>query len=248
MWVGGVDEAGRGAVVGPLVIATLILPVTDLAQLESLNPRDSKQLSPARREEIDKEIRELANTRNWAIKCLHLTPLEIDTWVRAKGLNRAEADGFGRLLSLASSSITESIEVLVDACDVNAERFGQQVSQAAGRENIVVSSKHGADARDPVVGAASILAKVERDASIRAISKECNLDLGSGYPSDPRTRACLPQLLAGSSPHPDVRWSWSTVSNAWKEIHHTSPPVRSSELRTRNQTSLFDHISPEGMK
>jgi ribonuclease HII len=79
-----------------------------------------------------------------------------------------------------------------------------------------------------VVGAASIVAKVERDRAVDELREETGLDLGSGYPSDPKTLQVLPELLAGETPHDCLRWRWKTISNAWQELKGAEVPVRTT--------------------
>ena len=84
---------------------------------------------------------------------------------------------------------------------------------------------------------ASILAKVERDNRIQQLTEEIGIPLGSGYPSDPNTKAAIPSLLLESEPHPVLRWSWKTVHRAWKEKYGVEPPKRHYE--DGDQQTLF---------
>ncbi|MGI0068304.1 MAG: ribonuclease HII, partial [Thermoplasmata archaeon] len=100
---------------------------------------------------------------------------------------------------------------ILDACDTDAPRFGRSVRRLAGGR-CSIRSYHGADRDHPVVGAGSILAKVERDAAIARLASEVGEEIGSGYPSDRRTVAFLRNLLSRGPPFPPyLRTSWSTV-------------------------------------
>ena len=90
-------------------------------------------------------------------------------------------------------------------------------------------AEHKADENHPEVSAASIIAKVTRDRLIAEISNELGLDIGSGYPSDPKTKAAVIELVKGETPHDCLRWSWKTVENAWGG---TPPPRPNASQRT----------------
>ena len=94
------------------------------------------------------------------------------------------------------------------------------------------------DSIDPVAGGASILAKVSRDDAISRIEQEVGFTIGSGYPSDGATREAVRKLVLEELPHNDLRWSWSTVSDLWKEVHSTPVPTRSEDESVVRQTML----------
>ena len=89
-----------------------------------------------------------------------------------------------------------------------------------------------------MAGAASILAKVKRDAEISRIAEDVGFSVGSGYPSDTITRNAVRVLVSGDLPHTDLRWSWSTVSDLWTEAHSTPVPTRSEDDIAIRQTML----------
>ena len=109
---------------------------------------------------------------------------------------------------------------------MNAERFARNVSQKSSR---ICLAEHKADEIHPEVSAASIIAKVTRDRAIEKLSKDMGLDLGSGYPSDPKTKSAVQELVKGERPHDCLRWSWKTVSDAWGG---TPPPRPNARQRT----------------
>ena len=96
------------------------------------------------------------------------------------------------------------------------------------------------DSIDRVAGAASILAKVCRDLEIEKIAAEYNFDIGSGYPSDPKTRAAVKKMVEGNLPADCLRWTWSTTSDLWSEVHSTPIPIRTEDGRGIIQSSLDD--------
>jgi|GEM_PF-426152 len=206
----GVDEAGRGPVMGPLVVVAL--RVQDDTILRELEVRDSKALTPARREELYERIK-LASKFQVEI----VTAEEIDELRKSSNLNEIELDLFAGAIG---KLINEGDKIFVDAADVREKYFGDQVALRLKQgtkpcNNFEIVSKHKADAIYPVVSAASIIAKVTRDRIVRTIEKELRktLDkpLGSGYPSDVVTINFMENWIKtqGDLP-PHTRRSWDT--------------------------------------
>jgi ribonuclease HII len=203
----GIDEAGRGSVLGPLVVGAFLVPRDRLDALRRTGAKDSKALSGAQRAEVYAALREVGDCRT-----IVLPPSEIDRFVARRGLNQLEARAFARLVRELAPDVAH-----LDACDVNAARFGRTVRALAGREARIVA-RHHADRDNPVVGAASIVAKVERDRAIAALAESIGEEIGSGYPSDPRTVAALRRHLTSDGDVPPwVRRSWKTVQRVMPE-------------------------------
>ena len=197
----GIDEAGRGAWVGPLVVGAVAVPRDELPAIVATGARDSKTLSPARREEILARLERCAR-----LGVVEASPDEVDRHVTFGQLNELEARLFGTVARPFAPA-----ELRVDACDANARRFGARVAHHAG-PNVRVLARHHADATDPLVGAASIVAKVRRDRAIRALSGRLGEEVGSGYPSDPVTVAFVRRtVLPGAALPPWLRGSWATT-------------------------------------
>ncbi len=206
----GVDEAGRGPVIGPLVIAGVTFE--DDSKLIEYNVRDSKKITPKRRETLAKKIKEIAADYEIII----ISASDIDDMRKNMTLNEIEINVFIKIIGKLKPDIC-----YVDAVDVNDKRFGRNImSRLSFKPEII--SKHKADDIYPIVGAASILAKTTRDMEIRNISqkleKKLNFPLGSGYPSDPITKKFLRGWVEkfGELP-PNVRHSWKTAQNLIKE-------------------------------
>ena len=235
----GVDEAGRGPVIGPLVVCALCIPQSDYGTLREIGARDSKQLSSKRREEIASRIREGAESRDWGIGITICEPSRIDSNSLHSDLNRLEVELFAEAIESASESTQEGI-IMVDSCDVDESRFSRRIAARLGQDwsNWEIDSRHSMDSIDPVAGGASILAKVSRDDSISRIEQEVGFTIGSGYPSDGATREAVRKLVLEELPHNDLRWSWSTVSDLWKEVHSTPVPTRSEDESVVRQTML----------
>lgn len=206
----GIDEAGRGPVFGPLVVAGASFE--DDLQLIKLGVRDSKKLTPNRREQLAIKIQKIAIK----IKTIEIAAADIDEMRKVMTLNEIEVNAFVKIVEELKPDIC-----YVDSVDVNDIRFGKTIlSKLSYRPDII--SKHKADDRYPVVAAASILAKTIRDEKVvriaQELEKKLNLPLGSGYPSDVITQRFLHAWVHkyGSLP-PYIRKSWKTASNALKD-------------------------------
>lgn len=202
MLVAGVDDAGRGAVIGPLVIAGVLAREEDLPRLKELGVKDSKLLSPRRREVLAVEIRRIVVK----FDVVKLSPREIDVVVNSgrklHKLNYLEAQTMARVIEALRPDM-----VFVDASDVLEERFKHHILECMSFKVDIVS-EHKADRNYLAVSAASIIAKVERDSEIAELAKTLG-DFGSGYPSDPRTVKFLRECCEELDEYPDfVRKSW----------------------------------------
>ena len=205
MLIAGVDEAGRGPVIGPLVIAGVSIDKNDLPKLVELGVKDSKLLSPQRRETLATQIREVA------LNChvIWLSPAEIDRVVESKRklhkLNRLEAQAMARTITLLKPDVA-----YVDAADILAARFAEHIAENL-TFNPKIVSEHKADLKYPIVSAASIIAKVERDKAISRLQKKHG-NIGCGYPSDQNTTKFLQDWVKKFGSYPDfVRKSWKTA-------------------------------------
>jgi ribonuclease HII len=198
----GLDEAGRGSAIGPLVVGGFLTTEDKIGALSELGVRDSKLLTPGERSRLFDAMSGLG--RRWSIA---LDPAAIDGAVSHKGLNLLEAEAFARIVRRARPEVA-----FVDACDPVAARFGRTVAALAGIPAEVRASHH-ADRDLPVVGAASIVAKVLRDRAIRRLERSIGGAIGSGYPSDPVTVEHLTNALADpEARHAWIRYSWKTCA------------------------------------
>ena len=242
----GVDEAGRGPVIGPMVVCAVCIPEGDRGVLENIGARDSKDLSSQRREDVAKRIRAEAETRGWGIGLVVCEARRIDSNSISSDLNSLEIELFGEAIEAASPREGEG-RIMADACDVDEERFARRLACRLGDgwSSWQMVARHGMDADDRVAGAASILAKIERDAEVARLESELGIRLGSGYPSDRITRQAVRELVSGGLPHDCLRWSWSTVSDAWEEVHGGPVPMRSADGAATVQSSLDEWSARE---
>ncbi len=193
----GIDEAGRGPVIGPMVIAVVC---GHNETFRSIGAKDSKLLTEGRRESILSNILEASEYHNFII----IGEEKIDEAVSKNLLNFLEAKYIASLMQKGNSYI-------VDCPDINEARFKKILSDISGIDDII--AEHKADLNYPVVSAASILAKVTREREIEKIKREIG-DFGSGYPSDPRTINFIKEYYRKNNVlPPHTRKSWKTVKN-----------------------------------
>ncbi len=220
MIICGGDEAGRGAVIGPLVIALVAIKKDGEKKLADVGVRDSKLLTRKRREELIDEINDAASE----VLVDMIYPEEINRAMESKiSLNELEAVRFARLFDRLENH--PSI-IYLDSPDVIAQKFGARVNIYSTKPTIVAGMKaervkgekytkivaeHKADARYPVVSAASIIAKVARDNAIKELGSSLGIELGSGYPSDQKTVDVVKNNLKNPEFRKNVREYWVTI-------------------------------------
>lgn len=208
--IAGVDEAGRGPLIGPMVICGVLVSHDKLHELERIGVRDSKKLTPSRREKIGAGIQSIADQ----IVVRSVTASEIDRLRKRTTLNEIEVREFVEVVRALKPE-----KVYLDAADVSAERFGSRIGEISGlaSKGAVFVSEHKADSKYPIVSAASIIAKVQRDLAISSLHDRYG-DFGSGYPSDPKTVAFVKNLVRnGEKLPPIVRHSWNSVKRIQQE-------------------------------
>ncbi len=153
--VAGIDEVGRGALAGPLTAGACVLPAKP--RIVGLN--DSKKLTPAARERLAVEIRQ--TTSCWAVA--HVPPSEVDELGMTAALRKAMTAALAALPAAAD-------HVVVD---------GRPVGVFSTETAIV-----GGDAKVAAIAAASILAKVARDALMVELAEthpEFGFEINKGY-------------------------------------------------------------------
>ena len=202
MLIAGIDDAGRGAVIGPLLIAGVLIDEKRLDKVTGLGVKDSKLLSPRKRSLLAAEIIKTAKSYH----TVSLPPAEIDEVIRTgrrlHRLNRLEAHGMAEVIVALKPDIA-----YVDASDVLPERYKEHIAEEVPF-NVQIISEHKADKTYPIVSAASIIAKARRDTAIASLRKQHG-DLGSGYPSDPKTIEFLKKWIGTHGSYPEfVRKSW----------------------------------------
>ena len=199
MKIVGIDEAGRGSVIGPLVVSGVTLKENRIKYLERLKLKDSKKISPKRRTILSRKIKKI--TEYHIVK---ITAQDID-FLRSKdiNLNQIEKIAMQKIIEDSNAAIS-----FIDCIDVKPERFKNEMEKVF--PDLKVISEHNAEDKYAVVAAASIVAKVERDLEIAKLRKTFS-NIGSGYPSDPKTIKFLKNISYEELPD-FVRKSWATVN------------------------------------
>ncbi|WP_299333586.1 ribonuclease HII [Haloplanus sp.] len=207
----GADEAGKGPVLGPMVAAAVRVRVPGVTLPDGID--DSKRLSPARRADMADRLRDDPAVD---IGVATVEPARIDA---------PETDMNGMTVAAQAEAIravaVDDDAVTVDAGDVDADRFGRRVREAIGA-TVTVRAEHRADERYPHVAAASVVAKVERDTRVEALAERYG-EVGSGYPSDERTRTFLAEYVRDNGELPPcARRSWATCDDVLAAAEQSS--------------------------
>ena len=201
----GVDEAGKGPVLGSMFAACVRAPVEALPD----EVADSKQLSADRRESLAETIRERAD----AVSVAEIPVARIDD--PETDMNELTVDAHAQALSQVAR---DDLPAYLDAGDTNAVRFEHRVGNRVAAD-LELRAEHGADEEYPIVSAASIVAKVSRDAHVADLGAEYDRqgygDIGSGYPGDSTTREFLKTYVEAEGELPAcARRTWQTSQDA----------------------------------
>jgi len=203
----GVDEAGRGPVLGPLVMVALAVKEEDQKKLEWLGVKDSKQLSSQVREELFERIHEIAH--DFRIEVIEPDAIDLSLKDVNTNLNWLEAETCARMVCELDPDI-----IIIDCPSPNISAYTKFVSQRlseAVQKKAKLIVEHKADVNHIVASAASVVAKVIRDRAVDRIKIEIGIDCGSGYMSDPKTQDFLEKY---HDKYPDLfRKGWQSFKN-----------------------------------
>lgn len=193
-----------------MIICGVCFLDSSLPFLNEIGVKDSKKLSPKKRDELSSLVRSHCHS----FKIITVTPEEIDRRVNDKiTMNRLEELKMAQIINELKPG-----KVYIDAADVNEDRFGVSILKLLNYAPEQIISKHRADDIFPVVSAASIIAKDKRDKDIEDLKKKFG-DFGSGYPSDPKTVKFLKNwLYKYKKPPIFARKSWDTTKKLTAEI------------------------------
>lgn len=202
MLIAGIEEAGRGPVIGPMVMAGVLIDEKDEKKLIEIKVKDSKLLTPKQRENLFDKIKKIAKKHKITI----IRPDEIDAAIEAPLMN------LNLLEAIRSADIANELKpdkVILDCPSNNIKDYKMKFGKYLKIKPEVIA-EHKADVKYPVVSAASILAKVTRDREIEKMRKKYG-DFGSGYPADPKTQAFLDEHFED---YPEIfRVTWDTYKN-----------------------------------
>ncbi len=196
----GVEEAGRGPVIGPMVMCGILIEEKDIAKLKNIKVKDSKMLTPLQRESMFNKI--LAVAKSYHV--ITITPEQIDLALNSADLN------LNWLEAITSAKIINELkpnQAILDCPSNNIQAYKDYVTKLLNVDAEIIA-EHKADEKYPVVSAASIIAKVIRDQEIKEIHKKYNINFGSGYPSDPKTKEFIQK---NHDKYPEIfRKTWAT--------------------------------------
>ncbi|PWB51891.1 MAG: ribonuclease HII [Candidatus Methanoperedenaceae archaeon] len=219
LMISGIDEAGKGPVLGPMCVAGILLDATKTDELLRIGVKDSKQLTGKKREALAREIKKVVENHF----ILEVSPSRIDELRKIMTMNEIMVICFTKVLEELRPD-----HAFVDAADVIADRFGENIREKYSGE-ILITSEHKADVKYPIVSAASILAKVQRDSLVKQLEDELGMEIGSGYPADLKTISFLENWVKDNNSLPSfARYSWETSK-------------RILEKYDRNQKTLFQY-------
>lgn len=229
----GVDDAGRGPVIGPMLMAGVLATEKQKQELKKIGCKDSKQLTARQREELEKKIKKIVIS----YEIIATSPSEIDGRASVGlNLNKIEAIKTAEIINTLTKSLSEklkekgekqiekeeipknmiSLEIYVDCPSPNIAAWQNYLSKYINKVddiNLVLKCEHKADVNHVECSAASILAKVTRDFEIEKIKVRIGMDFGSGYPSDPVTVEFLQKHSQKFKDYGIFRKTWST----WRE-------------------------------
>lgn len=184
MKICGIDEAGRGCVIGPLVICGAMIEEDKQENLKNMGVKDSKLLTPLKRERLFEDLQEVVK-----YEIIIIDPSEIDSYVLSEtgdNLNWLEAQKSVEIINRLKPE-----QAILDCPSQNTKAYKEYVTERLLHKKLDIKAEHKADFNYPIVAAASILAKVTRDAELAKIKKDIGEDFGSGYMADPKTAAFL---------------------------------------------------------
>ncbi|MBI4895102.1 MAG: ribonuclease HII, partial [Candidatus Aenigmarchaeota archaeon] len=193
-----------------------VIDSSQIDELKKMGVKDSKLLAPKRREYLESKLKEMSED----IIVIKLNALDIDNLRSETNLNKIEIK---RMQDIINS--VDCDKVFIDAIEANVEKFRKEIisglsqdrKELIKKKKLEIICENYADKNYPVVGAASIIAKVARDADIELIHKEYG-DFGSGYSSDPRTVKFLKDWIKKNKKYPPfVRGSWITAKEIKKD-------------------------------
>jgi len=222
----GIDDAGRGPVIGPMVLAGCLIDKETESEFKEIGITDSKLLYRKKRTRLCKKIKESAI----AYHTHSISPAEIDTGMGI-GLNLNEVEALAasiiikELTKKLSSEDKRNLNIIIDCPSVNNGAWHTHVTKYLKTNSFNIRCEHKADRDHIAVAAASIIAKVTRDGEIEKLKKKIELDFGSGYPSDPKTKDFLKKHINEFKDIHLFRESWATFEHAKENFK-----VRQSKL------------------
>lgn len=208
----GIDDAGRGPVLGPMVLAGCLIDSDIEVDLKKLGVRDSKDLTPRRRAMLAEEIRKKAISYELIV----INPEEIDSKNHeGTKLNELEAIAAAKIIDKITKDIEKGkVKVYVDCPSTNIKTWKDfLIMKIKDPSKVQVSCEHKADRNHLSVSAASILAKEKREEEMKKLKEKYGSEMGSGYSSDPMTIKFLEKYSKKYKDEGIFRKTWATWKN-----------------------------------
>ena len=180
----GIDDAGRGPVIGPMVLAGCLVTDETQKKMKKLGVKDSKELTPKRREMLAEKVKELAET----FEIVLATPTEIDcNFNDGSNLNKLEAQKMAEIINKINKGY-KKIKVIIDCPSTTISTWTDYLkTHIENLSNLEIVCEHKADKNHIAVSAASIIAKHIREKEMDKLKEVYGQEIGSGYCSDPAT-------------------------------------------------------------
>lgn len=215
----GIDDAGRGPVIGPMVLAGCLITEDVQKDLKKLGVKDSKLLTPKRREFLAGKIKEIAET--FEIALAH--PNDIDKNLNTgTNLNILEAIKIAEIINKVNKGY-HKIKVIVDCPSVSIEKWKDVLkAKIENLTNLEIVCEHKADKNHISVSAASVLAKSIREKEMNKLKEIYGEEIGSGYCSDPLTNKFLEKHAIKHKDSGIFRKTWITWKDAFNRIGQTT--------------------------
>lgn len=209
----GIDDSGRGPIIGPMIMAGVLIDVELEKEFREKGIKDSKLLTPIKREILAEIIKEKSLTYKVSI----ISPTEIDGRTSSGiNLNTLEAIKAAEIINKIKkeSPGIDNIKVIVDCPSPNISKWKSVLkSYVEDISNLEFIVEHKADFNHIACSAASIIAKSTREKEIKKIKKKIGKDFGSGYPSDPITKKFLEDYSKTHEKDGIFRQTWQTWKN-----------------------------------
>ena len=213
----GIDDAGRGPVLGPMILAGVLIKPEQEQTLKDWGATDSKLLFPTKRKKISNQIKSQFKHH------IELSsPKEIDDHTN---LNTLEAEKSAKIINELTKNLNEKVQVIIDCPSVNIQSWKNDVQRLLNKpKNINLKCEHKADLNHPIVSAASIIAKEKREDEIHKLKLQLKTDFGSGYPADPKTKEFIQENFDNPKYKSLIRFSWNTVKKLIKKQSQQTLP------------------------
>ncbi len=211
----GIDDAGRGPVIGPMALGGVIITKQQERELKKLGVKDSKAVTPKRRDFLEEKIKEIAIGYEVSLAF----PEEIDQ-SNAEGLklNELEANHIAKIIDNLNQK-DKKIKVIVDCPSTSIAKWTDYLkTQIKDLSNMEIICEHKADKNHIAAAAASILAKSEREREVKKLKEKYGEEIGSGYTSDPSTIMFLEKYALKYKNKGIFRKSWITWKRASEKL------------------------------